>query len=102
MDAILVVVGWFLKLAKMVLTKTIVTTFDMEKIVIDMWVNNHKMLQFIVNNLDAKFMVKFLKDLFQKVGMKLSFHPQTTGQLKRVNGVLNWYFINYMGVDHMD
>ncbi len=38
MDAILVVVGWFLKLAKMVLTKTIVTTFDMEKIVIDMWV----------------------------------------------------------------
>ncbi len=59
MDAILVVVGWFLKLAKMVLTKIIVTTFDMEKIVIDMWVNNHMMPQFIVNNLDAKFMAKF-------------------------------------------
>jgi hypothetical protein len=59
MDAIRVVVGRFLNLAKMVLTKTIVTTFDMEKIVIDMWVSNHGMLQFIVNNLDAKSMVKF-------------------------------------------
>jgi len=59
MDAILVVVGWFLKLAKMVLTKTIMTTFDMENIVIDMWVNNHGMHQFIVNNRDAKFMAEF-------------------------------------------
>jgi hypothetical protein len=59
MDAILVVVGWFLKLAKMVLTKTIMTTFDMEKIVIDMWVNNHRMPQFIVNNRDVKFMAEF-------------------------------------------
>ncbi len=59
MDAILVVVGWFLKLAKMVLTKTIVTTFDMEKIVIDMWVSNHNMPQFIVNDRDAKFMAEF-------------------------------------------
>jgi hypothetical protein len=59
MDAILVVVGWLLKLAKMVLTKTIMTTFDMEKIIIDMRVSNHGMHQFIVNNRDAKFMAEF-------------------------------------------
>jgi hypothetical protein len=59
MDAILVVVSQFSNLAKMVLTKTIVTTFDMEKIVINMWVSNHGMPQFIVNNRDAKFMAKF-------------------------------------------
>jgi hypothetical protein len=59
MDAILEIIGWFLKLAKMVLTKTIVTTFDMEKIVIDVWVINYRMFQFIVNNRDAKFMAKF-------------------------------------------
>jgi len=59
MDTIPMVIGWFFKLAKMVLTKTIMITFDMEKIVIDMWVNNHMMLQFIVNNYDAKFMVEF-------------------------------------------
>jgi hypothetical protein len=50
----IVIVGWFLKLAKMVLTKTIVTTFDM-----DMWVNKHGMPQFIINNHDAKFMAEF-------------------------------------------
>jgi len=34
--------------------------------------------------------------------MKLSFHPQTSGQTKRVNRVLSKYFKNYMGVDHRD
>jgi hypothetical protein len=43
MDAILVVVDQFSKLAKMALTKTIVTTFDWTKLLFDMWVKHHKM-----------------------------------------------------------
>jgi hypothetical protein len=43
MDAILVVVDQFSKLAKMTLTKTIVTTFDWTKLFFHMWVKHHEM-----------------------------------------------------------
>jgi hypothetical protein len=93
MDAILVVVNQFRKLAKMAPIKTIATTFDSTKLFFDMWVKHHRMPQFIINDKNVKFTVNFLKHLFQKVGMKLlfnmTFHPRTDGQIKRVNGVLN-------------
>jgi hypothetical protein len=40
MDAILVVIDQFCKLAKMVPTKIVVTTFDLAKLFFDMWVNH--------------------------------------------------------------
>jgi hypothetical protein len=93
MDAILVVIDQFSKLAKMVSTKTIVTAFDSVKLLFDMWVKYDRMPQFIISNKDAKFMAGFWKHLFQNVGTKLSinmtFHPQTNGQKKRFNEVLN-------------
>jgi hypothetical protein len=59
MDAILVVVNQFLKLAKMVSTKMTTTTFEMS-IFFNMWVRHHGMLQFIVSNdHDAKFTANF-------------------------------------------
>ncbi len=64
------------------------------------------MLQFIVGDGDTKFMASFWKHLFRKVGMKLlfdmAFHPQTDGQIERVNEVLNQYFKNYVGVNKKD
>jgi hypothetical protein len=40
------------------------------------------------------------------MGMKLlfnmTFHPQTDGEIDRVNGVLNQYFKNYVGTDQND
>ncbi len=98
MNAILVVVDQVFKLAKMALTKT--TTFDSTKLFFDMWVRHHGVLQFIISDRDAKFTTIFLKHLFWKVGNKLFFstifHPQTDGQTKRVNGVLNQYFWKYV------
>jgi hypothetical protein len=29
----------------------------------------------------------------------MAFHPQTNGQMKRINGVLNQYLKNYVNVD---
>jgi len=52
----------------------IVTTFDSTKLFFDMWIRHHRMLQFIVIDRDTKFMVGFWKQLFKKVGMKLSFN----------------------------
>jgi hypothetical protein len=43
MDAILMVIDQFFKLAKMALTKTIMTTFDFMKLFFDMWVKHHGM-----------------------------------------------------------
>ncbi len=61
------------------------------------------MPQFIVSDGDAKFMASFWKHLFWKVGTKLlfstAFHPQIDGQIERVNGVLNQYFKNYVGIN---
>jgi hypothetical protein len=49
---------------------------------------------------------QLLETFVQKVGMKLlfntTFHPQTDGQIKKVNGVLNQYLRNYVGVDQKD
>jgi hypothetical protein len=63
MDAILVVVDQFYKLAKMAPTKTI-ATFDSAKLFFDMWVKHHWMPQFIISDRDTKFTIGFLKHLF--------------------------------------
>ncbi len=53
-----------------------------------------------------KFMLEFWTLLMKKVGTKLkinnAFHPQTNGQVEKVNGMLNQYFCNYIVNDHKD
>jgi hypothetical protein len=44
MDAILMVINQLAKLAKMAPTKIIVTTFNLMKLLFDMWVRHHGML----------------------------------------------------------
>jgi hypothetical protein len=82
------------------------TTFDSIIFFFDMWVKHHRMLQFIVSDKNVKFTVGFWKHLFQKVGTKLlfnmTFHAQINGQTKKVNGVLNQYFKNYVNINKKD
>ncbi len=103
MDAILVVVDRLFKLAKMGPIKTIMTTFNLAKLLFDMCIMHHEMPQFMVSNKNTKFMTSFWKHLFRKVGTNLpfstTFPPQTDGQTKRVNGVLNQYLKNYVNVN---
>ncbi len=56
METILVVVIQLSKLAKIVPTKTI-TTFDSTKLFFDIWVIHDYILQFIIDDRNAKFMV---------------------------------------------
>ncbi len=71
-----------------------------------MWVRHHGMLQFIVNDRNAKFIVGFLKHLFQKVGTKLffnmAFHLQIDCQIEKDNGVLNQYVRNNVNANQRD
>jgi hypothetical protein len=56
------------------------------------------MLKVIMSDLDVKFTLEFWMLLMKKKGTKLkfsiAFHPQTHGQTKRVNMILNYYFHN--------
>ncbi len=59
-----------------------------------------------MNNKDTKFTTGFWKHFSWKVGTNLpfsiTFHPQTDGQTKRVNGVLNQYLKNYVNASQKD
>jgi hypothetical protein len=83
-------------------TKMFATTFELVKLFFDMWVKHHKMPQFIVSDRDAKFMKGFWKKIFQNLSFSVTFHPQIKDQTKKVNGVLNQYLKNYVGVDQKD
>jgi hypothetical protein len=71
MDAILVVVDQFSKLAKMALTNTVATSFDWIKLFFNMWVKHHEMPLIIVNDRDAKFTMGFLETFVLKGGNKI-------------------------------
>jgi hypothetical protein len=51
------------------------------------------MPEVIVSDQDVKFTLEFWTLLMKKVGTKqkfnITFHPQTDGQTKKVNGILN-------------
>ncbi len=59
MDTILVVVNRISKLANVAPTKMIAITFNSTKLLFDMWVRHLGMLQFTVNDKDAKFIASF-------------------------------------------
>jgi len=84
MDAILMVVNQFSKLPKMA-PSTIVIILDLVKLFFDMWIRHHGMSQFIISDRDALV----LEGGDEIVISSMVFHPQTNGQIERVNGVLN-------------
>lgn len=60
----------------------------------------------IVSDRDTKFTLEFCTLFMKKAETKLkfntTFHSQIDGQIERVNGILNYYFRNYVAVDHRD
>jgi transposase len=44
----------------------------------------------------------FIKKTRTKLNFCTAFHPQTNGQIERVNGILNQYLHNYIVDDHKD
>ena len=60
----------------------------------------HGLLKAIVSDKDVKFTSNFWKGLFVDLGTKLKFstayHPQTDGQIERVNQVLEYMLCMYV------
>jgi len=91
-DFIMVVVYMLRKVAHFIPIKNTYSTSEVAHVFIRKIVRLHGVLKNIVLEKDAKFTSKFWKKLFAILGIDLAFsttyHPQTNGQIKRVNMIL--------------
>ena len=91
-DSIMVVVDKLTKAVHFIPVKSIDKTNDIAKIFMRDIFKLHGLPKEIVSDRDVKFTSKFWKGLFADLGTKLKFstayHPQTDGQIERVNQVL--------------
>ena len=99
-DSIMVVVYKLTKAAHFISVNSTHKTDDIEKIFMKEIFKLHGFPKAIVSNRDVKFTSNFWKGLFAYLGTKLNFsatyHPQTDGQTKRVNQVLEGMLCMYV------
>ena len=102
-DAIFVMVDRFSKLAHMVPTVGTATALETAKLFLNAWWRHHGLPRVIVSDQDPKFTSAFWRHFFRTVGTKptfsTAFHPQTDGQMERVNEVLNQFLRNFVSTD---
>jgi hypothetical protein len=105
-DAIMVVVDRFSKMAHFIPTKDDATTQETGRLFFSHIFKHHALLKDIVSDQDPKFTSKFWRALWKRMGSELkmntSFHPQTNGQTKRVNLVIQQFLKNYVAADQQD
>ena len=91
-DSIMVVVDKLTKAAHFIPVKSTYETGDIAKIFMKEIFKLLGLPNAIVSDRDVKFISNFWKGLFADLGTKLNFstayHPQTNGQIERVNQVL--------------
>ena len=96
----MVVVDKLTKEAHFISVKSTHYTDDIAKIFMKEIFKLHGFLKAIVSDRDIKFTSNFWKGLFVDLGTKLKFstayHPQTDGQTKRVNQVLEYMLRMYV------
>jgi hypothetical protein len=96
-DSIFVVVDRLTKMAHLIPYNKIVTCEETMRLFIDNIYKYHDLLDDIISDCGSQFTLKFWQSLFKilKIKIKLSsvYHPQTDGQTKRVNQVLEQYLL---------
>ncbi len=83
------------------LVKVIIDALDLAKVIIDVVVHHHGVLESIVTDQGSLFTSKFWSSLCYFLGIKrklsTAFYPQTDGQTKRQNSIMKAYlkaFVN--------
>ncbi|QRW23084.1 Retrotransposable element Tf2 protein [Rhizoctonia solani] len=105
-DAILVVIDSFSKFGHFIPTSKRVTS----KGLADLFVNHvwklHGLPIKTISNRGTTFTGKFLRALYQQLGIKpafsLAYHPESNGQTERVNQFIEFYLRLYVAADHSD
>jgi len=88
-DAILVIVDQFTKMIRLKATTTNISSEEIAKIYRDEIWKLHGVPRMILSNQGPQFMLKFMEEFTKVLGTKrklsMAYHPQTDGQIKRIN-----------------
>jgi transposase InsO family protein len=91
-DSILVIIDRLTKIAHFIPIKTYYPVITYAQIYIVCILSLHGVPKMIVSNRGPQFVSKFWSELHKSLGTKLlhssTYHPQTSGQTKRVNQIL--------------
>jgi hypothetical protein len=105
-DAIMVVVDRFSKMAHFIPTKDEATVQETNRLFFTHVFKHHGLPKDIVLDQDPKFTSKFWRTLWKQMGLELkmniSFRPQTDGQTKRVNLIIQQFLRNHVVVNQQD
>ena len=99
-DSIIVVVDKLSKATHFIPVKTVYKDANIADIFLKQIFRLHGIPKVIISNRDPKFTGNFWKSLFKGLNTTLnfstSFHPQTDGQIERVNQVLEYLLRMYV------
>lgn len=99
-DMIMVVIDWFSKYVMFVATQKACNIETIVKLFFKHVVKYFMLPEDIVSDQDERFIGRFWTWLFNSMGSKLKFstanHPQTNGQTKKINALLEEYLRHYV------
>jgi transposase InsO family protein len=99
-DAILVVVDRFSKIIWLIAMDTTLTSKQLAEIYWDHIWKHHRVPWTIISNRGPQFASQFIKELCKAVGTKCTlsmvYHPQTDGQMKRINQEVEGFLCKYV------
>ncbi|QRW19885.1 Retrotransposable element Tf2 protein [Rhizoctonia solani] len=105
-DAILVVINSFSKFGHFIPTSKKVTARGLADLFVSHVWKLHGLPIKTVLDRGTTFTGKFLRALYQRLGVKLAFssayHPESDGQTERVNQFIKFYLRAYVTTDHSD
>jgi len=89
MDAILVIVDRFTKMIRLKATTTNISSEGIAKIYRDEIWKLHGVPRTILSNQGPQFVLKFIEEFTKVLGtqrkLSIAYHPQTNGQMERIN-----------------
>lgn len=102
----MVVVDRFSKMGHFIPTKETATAQETGRLYFAHVFKHHGLPKDIISDRDPKFMSKFWRALWKKMGTRLkmstAFRPTTDGQTERVNSVVKQILRNYVSADQSD
>ncbi|KAF8700886.1 hypothetical protein RHS03_06602, partial [Rhizoctonia solani] len=105
-NAILVVIDSFSKFGHFIPTTKKVKSKGLAELFVSHVWKLHGLLVRTISDRGTTFTGKFLRALYQRLGVKPSFssayHPESDGQTERVNQFIEFYLRLYVAADHLD
>jgi len=109
MDAIVVIVDRFMKMIRLKATTINISSEGIAKIYRDKIWKLHGISRKILSDREPQFASKFMEEFTKVLGTKrqlsIAYHPQTDGQMERINqeiGMFLWHYVNYQQNNWVD